>query len=77
MTGTSMYDALSTTELTALQEVLYTGTERAHQVAHLAPENRGWLARYRPAHTEIAHLFLEAAEELIDRLDHAQEMTAA
>jgi hypothetical protein len=60
MTGTPMYDALSMTEPTALQEVLYTATERAYWVVNLAPQNQGWLARYRPVHTETARLFLEA-----------------
>ena len=65
------------TELTALQEALYTATERAYWVVNLAPDNRGWLAWYRPVHTEIARLFLEAGEELLDRLDNAQKLTAA
>ena len=47
-----MYDALSTTELAALQEALYTATERAYWAASLALHNQGWLARYRPVHTE-------------------------
>ena len=77
MTSTLMYDALSTTELTALQEVLYTATERAYWVLNLAAQNHGWLARYWPGHTETARLFLEAGEELLDRLDNTHKMTAA
>ena len=77
MTSTLMYDALSTTELTALQEVLYTATERAYWVLNLAPQNHGWPARYWPVHTETARLFLEAGEELLDRLDNTHKMTAA
>src|SRR5262245_1943099 len=73
MTSTPMYDALSTTELTALQEALYTATERAYWVVSLAPENQGWLARYRPVHTETGRLFLEAGEELRDRLGNEQD----
>jgi hypothetical protein len=72
-----MYDTLSTKELTALQEMLYTATEEAYWTASLGPGNRAWLARYRPVHTEIARLFLEAGEELIDRLDHGCACTAA
>ena len=72
-----MYDALTITELTALQEVLYAATERAYWVLNLAPQNPGWLARYWPVHTETARLFLEAGEELPDRLDNTHRMTAA
>jgi hypothetical protein len=52
MTSTPMYDALSTTELAALQEALYTATGRAYRAASFALPNQGWLARYRPVHTE-------------------------
>ena len=76
VTSTPMYDALSMTELTALQDMLYTATERAYWVLNLAPVNHGWLARYWPVHTEIAWLFLEAGEELLGRLDHAHGTAA-
>jgi len=46
-------------------------------VLNLAPQNHGWLARYWPVHTETARLFLEAGEELLDRLDNTHKMTAA
>ena len=49
-----MYDALTMTELTALQEVLYAATERAYWVLNLAPQNHGWLARYWPVHRDRA-----------------------
>ena len=44
---------------------------------NLAAQNHGWLARYWPVHTETARLFLEAGEELLDRLDNTHKMTAA
>ena len=76
VTSTPMYEALSMTELTALQDMLYTATERAYWVLNLAPVNHGWLARYWPLHTEIAWLFLEAGEELLGRLDQAHGTAA-
>jgi len=57
--------------------MLYTATERAYCVLNLAPVNHGWLARYWPVHAEIAWLFLEAGEELLDRLDNSHKMTTA
>jgi hypothetical protein len=52
MTSTPLYGALGTTELAALQEGLYTAAERAYRMVSLALRNQGWLARYRPVHTE-------------------------
>jgi hypothetical protein len=72
-----MYDTLSTTELTTLQDMLYTATEKVYRMANLAPADRDWLSRYRPVHAEIARLFLEAGQELLNRLDNPHEMTAA
>lgn len=72
-----MYEDLSMTELTVLQETLYTATEEAYWTIGLGPGNRDWLARYRPVHTEVARLFLEAGEELLVRLDESQERAAA
>jgi hypothetical protein len=77
MTCAPVYDALTTAELTALQEALYTATERAYWVINLARENQDWLARYGPVHIEAAWLFLEAGEELLDRLKNAHKITAA
>ncbi len=68
-----MYDALSTTELTALQDMLYTATEKAYQMTHVTPADQTRLGH----HAEIARLFLEAGQELLNRLDRAHEMTAA
>lgn len=62
-----MYDALGTAELAVLQEMLYTGTEKAYRLANLVPD-RHWMARYQPVHAEVARLFLEAAKELVTRL---------
>jgi hypothetical protein len=44
-----MYEALSTTELAAPQEALYTATEPACRAASLALHNQGWLARCGPS----------------------------
>jgi hypothetical protein len=62
-----MYDSLNTTELTVLQDMLYTATEKAYQLAHAASADQARLGH----HAEIARLFLEAGQELLDRLDQA------
>lgn len=67
-----MYDALSTTELTALQDILYTATEKAFRLANLAPG----LGRYHPIHAEVARLFMEAGNELMGRLENAKQRAA-
>jgi hypothetical protein len=67
-----MYEALTTTELIVLQSMLFEGTEDAFMLADLKREDPDWYQVYRPAHREIAGLFLEAGTELITRLDHEQ-----
>jgi hypothetical protein len=64
-----MYDTLDTPELTALQSILFEGTEDAYRTAHLMRDDPDWFGRHHPVHQEIAHLFLEAATELLERLD--------
>jgi hypothetical protein len=64
-----MYDMLATRELTVLQSVLFEGTEDAYRTAHLTHDDPDWLGHYHPVHQEIAHLFIEAATELLERLD--------
>lgn len=72
-----MYGALSNTELTVLQDMFYTATEKTYRLANLAGDTEGVTYRYRPVHAEIARLFLEAGQELIFRLDSSHEMKAA
>jgi hypothetical protein len=72
-----MYDALSTPELVALQEMLYTATEKAYRLANILPDCDDWLAVYRPVHTEVARLFLEAAHELLGRLGSPRQLAHA
>lgn len=68
---------LTTRELTVFQDVLYSGTRKAYRLANLAPSDPDWLARYQPLHGDIARLFLDAAHELIARLDGAAAAKAA
>jgi hypothetical protein len=65
-----MYEMLTTTELTVLQSMLFEGTEEAFRIAELKRGDPEWLSHYRPAHREIAHLFIEAGTELLGRFDH-------
>lgn len=64
-----MYYMLTTKELTALQNMLFEGTERAFFVASEDFPEVASLERRREIHKELAHLFIEAAAELIDRLE--------
>jgi hypothetical protein len=64
-----MYDLLTTAELTVLQSMLYEGTEEAYFVADVKRDDPDWTDHYRPAHRDIALLFIEAATELVNRLD--------
>jgi hypothetical protein len=50
------YDALTDTELTILQDMLYTATEKAFQAGN--PE----------FHADMASIFLDAGYTLLDRL---------
>jgi hypothetical protein len=60
---------LDNQELTTLQNILFEATEDAYRTAHLFSDEPSWFVRYHPVHQEIAHLFIEAATGLIDRLD--------
>jgi hypothetical protein len=71
-----MYKALSTPELMALQSKLYTATEEAYRMASLLLGNQDWVRRYRPLHTEVARLFLEAGRELLARFSNTPELVA-
>jgi|HubBroStandDraft_2_1064218.scaffolds.fasta_scaffold1230705_1 hypothetical protein len=64
-----MYDLLTTTELTELQNVLYEATEQAYYIATCKPDDPYWTGLYRPFHREIALLFLDVGGELVRRLD--------
>ena len=72
-----MYDALTTTELTILQNMLYSATEEAYKAAGLAQHDPVWLGCYQSIHSEIARLFIESGQELLSRLDHGDEVSAA
>jgi len=67
---------LTPEELIVLQDMLYSASERVYRLANLAPSGQ-WLARYQPLHADVARLFLQAARELIARLDHSAEAPAA
>lgn len=64
-----MYNLLTTSELTVLQSMLYEGTEDAYGLVGLKRDQPPWAADYVPLHCELAHLFLEAGSELVDRLN--------
>ena len=64
-----MYEALTTNELAVLQNMLYGGTEDVYCMAGLNCDDPESMRLYRSAHWEIAQLFIEAATELIGRLD--------
>lgn len=64
-----MYELLTAAELTALQSMLYEGAEEAYWNAEIERGDPECGEHYRPLHTEIAHLFIEAGTELLERLD--------
>ena len=64
-----MYYMLTIKELTALQNMLFEGTERAFFIANEEFPELPSPERRREIHKELAHLFMEAATELIDRLE--------
>jgi len=64
-----MYDRLIIRELTTLQSILFEGTEDAYRTAHLTCDDPDLVGHYHLVHQEIAHLFIEAATELLERLD--------
>lgn len=72
-----MYEKLSTRELTVFQDMLYSATGKAFRLANLSSSDPDRLTRYRQLHSDVARLFLEAAEELVGRLDHAVQAPAA
>ena len=63
-----MYELLTPSELTALQDILFSATENAYRLANLAPKDLDWQTHYRPVHAEVAWLFLEVGQELVSRL---------
>ncbi len=68
-----MYESLTIDELNALQSMLYDGTQAALILANLRLQDPDWFDRYAPVHSEVGHLFLEAGQELADRLEITQE----
>ena len=64
-----MYESLTIDELNALQSMLYDGTQAALILANLRLQDSEWFDRYAPVHSEVGHLFLEAGQELADRLE--------
>ncbi|HKB31566.1 MAG TPA: hypothetical protein VKD26_12120 [Streptosporangiaceae bacterium] len=72
-----MYESLTLDELNALQSMLYDGTQAALIVTNLGLQDPEWFDRYAPVHSEVGHLFLEAGQELADRLEMVQEASAA
>jgi hypothetical protein len=74
----AMYGALTFQELTVLQNVLYEGTEEAFRVANTRGSDPLWFNHYRPVHSEVGRLFIEAGTELLERIDSGHgEQTAA
>jgi hypothetical protein len=65
-----MYDALTLRELAVLQELLYEGSEEAFRVTSSRGSDQDWFDHYRPLHSEIGHLFIEAGTELLERIDN-------
>ena len=69
-----MYETLTIYELNALQSMLYDGTQAALVLTNLRLQDPQWFERYAPLHSEVGHLFLEAGQELADRLEGVQEL---
>jgi hypothetical protein len=72
-----MYHELTDHELTVLQSMLYEGTEETFRLAHSPDFPADWTDRYRPLHRDLGLLFIEAATELISRIDANSQPQAA
>lgn len=72
-----MYEALTIDELNVLQSMLYDGTQAALVLTNLRLQDPDWFDRYAPLHSEVGHLFLEAGQELANRLGGVPEIAAA
>lgn len=72
----SMYGLLTMSELTVLQDVLYSATDDARHLCEIASSDPEWLARYRPLHAELARLFLDVAYPLMVALDRIMSTSA-
>jgi hypothetical protein len=66
-----MYEMLTRAELTTLQNILFEGTTEAYRFADLMREDPYSFMSYRQVHLEVGHLFIEAATELLERLDQS------
>jgi hypothetical protein len=64
-----MYYLLTTEELTVLQSMLYEATEETFRTANILTGHPVWTESYGPLHQDVAHLFMEAGNELLLRLD--------
>ena len=64
-----MYHSLTIRELSTLQDMLFAATEEAYRVVYLKEGDPDWFVRYQPMHRELGHLFIEAGEELLARLN--------
>ncbi|MGD0602530.1 MAG: hypothetical protein ABSA53_02885 [Streptosporangiaceae bacterium] len=72
-----MYDSLTFGELTALQDMLYEGTEKAYRVASFGYSEPSQFDHYRLVHLDIGRLFIEAGTELLRRIDNQYSEQAA
>jgi hypothetical protein len=72
-----MYDTLTFRELNSLQSMLYEGTEQAYCLAGYRRSDPDWFRLYQPTHAEIAVLFIEAATELLERIEDDEHCVQA
>lgn len=63
-----MYEMLTTGELSVLQEMLYAAVEKAYKICGADQINCEAFERYRAFHRELGYTFIQAAEELQERL---------
>jgi hypothetical protein len=71
-----MYDPLTTTQLTVLQKMLFEAVEEAYRLINVQDGDPTWMERYHPMHQELGHLFIEAGEELLVRLNRSSKRLA-
>lgn len=63
-----MYDVLTSAELAALQDMLFSATQTSYRMASMRTGHPGQTSRFGPVHAETAWLFLEVGLELGSRL---------
>lgn len=69
-----MYEMLTTDELSVLQETLYVAVENVYRICVADEGDCDVFERYQAFHRDLGYAFIQAGEELQDRLRGSKDL---